>query len=93
MASGGIFGHGGGVRDKPIRPTTWENGDAIYARYPALPGFFVFWYAGVMACKWVSYGVRLATWREARPSYLALPPPEPARLPPPDHSLRAPPIH
>lgn len=62
--------------DKPERPTRWENGDAIYARYPALPGFFVFWYAGVMAGKWVSYGVRLAAYRAARPPLLALPKPE-----------------
>lgn len=71
-----VWAYGRGVREKPIRPTTWENGDAIYARYPALPGFFVFWYAGVMACKWVSYGVQLAAWRVAPPSLLLLPPPE-----------------
>ena len=70
-------------KDEPIR---WEVGERIAREATWAPGFFLFWWAGVLAWKWCARAIRRGVARLAgavgRNRTLRLPPPMKA-LPPP----------
>lgn len=77
-------------KDEPIR---WEVGERIAREATWAPGFFLFFWAGVLAWKWTARSIRRAAARLAaavgKPQTLRLPPPLKA-LPPPRAEDRPP---
>jgi hypothetical protein len=73
--------------DEEVR---WELGERIYRDSWAVPGLFIFVYAGVIGWKHLKRGM-VRAWLRYRPeARLQLPPPWKA-LPPPDYAERLPP--
>lgn len=77
-------------KDEPIR---WEVGERIAQEATWAPGFFLFFWAGVLAWKWTARAIRRAAARLAEAfgesPTLRLPPPMKA-LPPPRAEDRLP---